>query len=158
MKTHEDPLCDSALAVLDRPSRAARDRTPTEPDSRPCRAEHPRTRSRQSAPRRTTFEPLVFSPSSWYGTDFLTLGLGAVLIVGMFVAAAQGITWVILPGAAALIFAMISTQLRWGRMSRGRRLQWHRARRATGGTDTGGIDTGGIVQLPSRKDLPRRAG
>ncbi len=113
-------------------------------------------------PRRRTFEPLpLFSLGSWSATDFLTLGLGALLIVGLLVAVTQGIHWVILPGAAAVMFAMITTQLRWGRMSRAKRLAWARARRATEaraeGDDPDGY-SGGIVQLPEWEEPPRRAG
>jgi len=160
MKTNNDPFSETTQLVLDRPSRADRDRNPADLDDRPRRGERRRYPARRNAPQRTTFEPLpLFSPASWHGTDFLTLGLGVVLIVGMFVAAALGISWVILPGAAALLFAMISTQLRWGRMSRRHRLRWHQARRAADRREEfPSTNTGGIVQLPDRKDRPRRAG
>lgn len=128
----------------------------------PRRCERRRDPARRDAPRRPRFEPVrLLTPSSWRGKDFMTLGLGAVLIVGLFVAVGQGIGWVILPGAAAVIFAMISTQLRWGPRPRVRRLQHQQAARGaeTGARRSmGGEDTGGIVQLPTRKDSKRRTG
>jgi len=115
-------------------------------------------------PRRAAyeFEPLpLVTFGSWQGMDFLTLCLGAALIVGMFAAVARGISWVILPGATALVFAMITTQLRWERMCLVHRLQWQRTRRMAAwtsngrlgreGTGTRATGTGGIVQLPGQR-------
>ncbi len=100
-------------------------------DDRLRYADRNRRRRRPGLPRRRTFEPLpLFSLASWSATDSLTLGLGVLLIVGVLVAVAMGIDWMIPPGAAVVMFTMITTQLRWGRMSRARRLAWHRARRA----------------------------
>ncbi len=165
MKTQTQPVPNTPET---RDARRTRDTRPTRQPSRlevdyPTR--HPnrnRRRAHPDLPRRRTFEPLpLFSLGSWSATDFLTLGLGALLIVGLLVAVTQGIHWVILPGAAAVMFAMITTQLRWGRMSRAKRLAWHRVRRATearlGGDDPDGR-SGGIVQLPEWREPPRRAG
>jgi hypothetical protein len=110
---------------------------------------------KKEQPRRPRFEPVrLLTPSSWRASDLMTLGLGAVLIVGLFVAVGQGLTWVILPGAVAVIFAMISTQLRWGETRRGRWLRNQRLARRREDDD----HTGGIVQLPARKDPKRRTG
>ena len=171
MKTETQPVPNTPETRDARQAPEARDARDTRKTRQPNRivvdypTRHPnrnRRRAHPDLPRRRTFEPLpLFSLGSWSATDFLTLGLGALLIVGLLVAVAQGIHWVILPGAAAVMFAIITTQLRWGRMSRAKRLAWHRVRRATetrvGGDDPDGR-SGGIVQLPEWREPPRRAG
>ncbi len=130
-------------------------------DDRLRYADRNRRRRRPGLPRRRTFEPLpLFFLASWSATDFLPLGLGVLLIVGVLFAVATGIDWVIPPGAAVVMFAMTTTQLWWGRMSRARRLAWHQARRAAeagGGHDPDGSQ-GHIGRQPEWQEPPRRAG
>ena len=135
--------------------------TETDPVSQPREIVYRRRRRRRPGlPRRWTFEPLPpFSLAAWSPTDFLTLGLGVLMIVGMLVAVAMGIDWVILPGVAVVMFSMITTQLQWGRMSRARRLAWHRVRRASEASAGGeGDGPDGIVQLPEWREPPKKAG
>ena len=112
--------------------------------------------------RRRTLQPLpLMSFSSWSPLDFMTLGMGAVLILCLLGAVIDGMSWVILPGAITVLFAVASTQTRWGRLQRARlqRVARDRGARADGGDGgcTDGSD-GGIVQLPKRHGDTRRAG
>lgn len=191
MRNHDDRLCETTQAVLGRvldgrltddrlttdrltadrltddrltADRLANDRSmddrPT--TDRPRRAVPHREHPDRRLPQRPSFEPArLLTPSCWGTADFMALGVGVLLIVGMFVAVAQGITWVVLPGATAVIFAMISTQQRWDRARRGQWLRYQRDRRGTeagGQLSQGRVKTGGIVHLPGQKDSSRRVG
>ena len=109
--------------------------------------------------RRRTLEALpLMSFCSWSALDFMTLGMGAVLILCLLGAVIEGMSWVILPGAVTVLFAVASTQTRWGRLQRARLQRVARGRGARGdGGCTDGSD-GGIVQLPKRHGDTRRAG
>ena len=79
---------------------------------------------------RRMFEPLpLMSLRNWSVLDTMTLGVGVVLIVCLLGTVIEGMSWVILPGAVAMVFAVASTQTRWGRLQRARLQRIARARR-----------------------------